>query len=414
MHLGPARTVLVGCGLLVLTNGPVFYVANRVLDNGMSWEEPFTRSVFIALAVAAVTTVALDRQRVDGGRLFVPHPLPAGTVAFLAVWMVASSLWSLTPELTRGRSLLYVGLAAFAWIVADLEFPEFRRALLGATTVAVVASLVAVLVSDSIGLDRNDDWRGIYTNRNSLAPVSGVAIIVGLGRMAEVGGRRRLFVGLAPALAVVTMLGSGSRTAWLALAVAGGGAFLVVAARTLGDRRGAWIPRVALGAGVAGVAATVAIVATLWNEPTFAQRRTIWSLVWDRIGERPLHGFGWFNVWTDPTFTAADPLLGRGSAHGSFLEVWLGLGLVGLVPFLLVVGLALHTTATDAWRRPSVATWTWLALVLFLVIENLTESFVLWFSYNWVLLTAAALRFGAVRRRRPVDRTPEPSASATS
>jgi O-antigen ligase len=148
---------------------------------------------------------------------------------------------------------------------------------------------------------------------------------------------------------------------------------------------------------------TIAIVARLWNETTFVQRRTIWGFVWERIEERPLHGFGWFNVWADPEFISLDRLLARGSAHGSFFEVWLGLGVVGLVPFLVVVALALHGAVTAAWHRPSVDTWAWLALVAFLVIENLTESFVLWFSYNWVLLMAAALR-SDFARRRPVER----------
>ena len=82
------------------------------------------------------------------------------------------------------------------------------------------------------------------------------------------------------------------------------------------------------------------------------------------------------------------------------------------MPFLVVVALALQGTIAAAWRTPSVASWTWLALVLFLVIENLTESFVLWFSYNWVLLMAAALRAGGGRRPMHERRTPAPSVAA--
>ena len=59
------------------------------------------------------------------------------------------------------------------------------------------------------------------------------------------------------------------------------------------------------------------------------------------------------------------------------------------------------------WREPGPEAWTWGALVVFLVVENVTESFVLWFSYNWVLLIAAALRFG------PGPRTPHSSAEST-
>jgi O-antigen ligase len=304
-------------------------------------------------------------------------------------------------------------LAAFAWIVADLEFADFRRALTAATTVAVALSLIAVAMSESIGLDRNDDWRGVFTNRNSLAPVAGVAIILGISATAAAPDRRRVLVAAIPALSGVAMIGSGSRTAWVALLVAAGLALLMVATRALARERGPGVYRVGAGLGVLGALGTVGALAVLWGETTFVQRRTIWSLVWDRIVERPIHGYGWFNVWSNPEFTADHYLLTRGSAHGSVLEVWLGLGIIGLVPFLVIVGLALHATITAAWRRPSVETWTWLALVLFLVIENLTESFVLWFSYNWVLLMAAALRSDLARRRPPVGQMPAPNEPAS-
>ncbi|MEZ5243831.1 MAG: O-antigen ligase family protein [Acidimicrobiales bacterium] len=413
MHLSPARTLLVACGVLILTNGPVFLVANRMLEQPRSWEEPFTRAVFMSVAIVAVGAVVLDRFRVDGARLVVPNPVAAVAIVWFLVWMVASSAWSLTPELTRGRSLVYVGLAAFAWIIADLEFAAFRRALALAAGVAVGASLAAVVFSDSIGMDVNDDWRGIYTNRNSLAPVAAIAVIVGVGIVFESRGARRVAAGALVLLAAVVLAGSGSRTAWLALLIAMGAAFVVVGARVGGARFGARVRSGILAGGVVGAVIALAVLSRLWGDSTFAQRRTIWSLVRDRIAERPLQGFGWFNVWSDADFVSEHYLLTRGSAHGSFFEVWLGLGLVGLIPFVVIVGLALHGTITDAWRRPSVETWTWLALVSFLVMENLTESFVLWFSYNLVLLMAAALRVGCARRSRPEPRTPAPSEPAT-
>jgi exopolysaccharide production protein ExoQ len=404
-----SRTIFVAVGLAVFTNGPVFFVTDHVLGGDIGWEQPFTRQLYIAAALVAVTTVALDRFRLSGERLAPPSPVAAVAVIVFTGWAVLSSLWSLAPDLTRGRSLIYVGLAAFAWIVADLEFGRFRAALALSMGACVVASLAIVVASQSIGTDRNDDWRGIYTNRNSLAPVAGLAIIAGLSLLADATRRRRLVTALLPLVGAVVMLGSGSRTAWLALALAIGVALTVVWGRIGHHRYGS---KAVTGAGavlLTAVLGSVAIVSRMWGESTFEQRRTIWDLVLDQIGERPIHGHGWFSIWTVPSFTSTDPLLGRGSAHGSFLEVWLGLGLVGLVPFLVIVGLALHGAIRSAWREPGVASWTWLAVVLFLVIENVTESFVLWFSYNWVLLMAAALRSGVGSPRPTGSRKPVPS-----
>ena len=114
--------------------------------------------------------------------------------------------------------------------------------------------------------------------------------------------------------------------------------------------------------------------------------------MWDRITERPLVGHGWFTVWDVPEFVSNGELSGVSSAHNSFLEVWLGAGLLALVPFVVIVVIALRGSAQALWRDPTKDSWTWFALVLFLVIVNLSLSFVLWFSYTWVLLMSAALR----------------------
>ena len=51
----------------------------------------------------------------------------------------------------------------------------------------------------------------------------------------------------------------------------------------------------------------------------------------------------------------------------------------------------------DLLRSPSADTWVWAAVVAVMLIENITESFILRFSYNWVIVMAAALRGRAER-----------------
>jgi O-antigen ligase len=268
------------------------------------------------------------------------------------------------------------------------------------------------VLSDNVSRNINDDWRGIYTNRNSLAPVAGVAVIMAVSYAAERRDVVGWLAGAASVIAAGVMWGSGSRTSALALVLAVTVATILVGTRLAQRRYGPSASAAGLGLGLLASAVGVAVIAQAWEESTFVQRRTIWDLVWDQIGERPLHGHGWFSIWTIPEFTSQHRLLGRGSGHGSFLEVWLGVGVVGLVLFLVIVGLALVWVLRTAWRDPGVASWTWLVLVLFLVGVSLTESFVLWFSYNWVLLMAAALQSGVGLRRRPDRQTAAPSEAA--
>ncbi|MDW3217939.1 MAG: O-antigen ligase family protein [Acidimicrobiales bacterium] len=409
MQSSRSRIALVALGLLVTMNGPGFFVQFRVLDQPWDWDGPVVRDLFVALSVASVVTVVLARAAGTLG------PLRRGgvvAVAGFSVWVAATSLWSVAPEITRGRSLIYVGLACFAVVIARMNAVDRTRALAAAVAVALVASLAAVLLSDSISLDRNDDWRGIFTNRNSLAPVAGVGILLGVGLAAERRGRARLAPLALAGLGGILMLGSGSRTAWLAVFAAAGAAVVVVATRVGRERIGARAIALGTATAAAGFAAVAVVVGLMWNEATFAQRRTIWRLVWDQIGERPIHGHGWFTMWTQPEFTSTHELLGRGSAHDSVMDAWLGAGVIGAALFVAVVVLAVGNTARDAWRTPNAATATWLALIVFLVIENITESFVLWYSYNWVLLMAAALCVGPRPRRggdRETHRASEPA-----
>ena len=90
-----------------------------------------------------------------------------------------------------------------------------------------------------------------------------------------------------------------------------------------------------------GAVAAAGAAAAVWNRSTLASRRAIWDFVWDRIVERPFIGQGWFTVWDLGDFNGADELWSAGSAHNSFLEVWLGAGLLALIPFLVIIVVAL-------------------------------------------------------------------------
>ena len=391
----PRRRLLVALWLVVFANGPLFFVARRFLDLPGTWEGPVLRPAIVVSIGVAVGLVLLDGERLDGRRLRPVPAVPFAAAVAFGVWAAITTLWSLEPEITLWRGLGYAGLPFLAWIIADLDADGWRSALGGAVAALVGGSVLAVVLRPEWGTDVNDDWRGLMTNRNGLGPICALGIFAGVALMAA--GRRRAGAALV-VLSGVTLLGTGSRTAWLAMLVAMGvSAVLVLGRRAYLQRpsRGVVAACGALLAG--GVAVFVGAVSVLWNQSTFAQRRTIWELLGDHIADAPIIGTGWAAFWHHPELHT-DPLLQRGSAHGAVPELLLGGGVVALGLWLVVVVAAVAGVGREMWRRPDVETWLWLAIVVFLLMENLTESFVLWFSYNWILLIAAALRFGGRRR----------------
>lgn len=386
------RVAIAAAALLVLTNGPVLLFSKSVLDRTGRWED---LAVWPFLAAAAVAGAALAAWDLSGARhlpVESSERIAAIATAWFALAALASSMWSVDPTATVWRSSIYVGMAFLAWAIARLDAGDTAAAIALVAAAAVGASLLLIVLRPGLGLGPNDYWKGVYTNRNSLGPLAAIGVLAGL-RFALDAGRllRTAAVGLVLASAAA-LVGAGSRTAWVSLVAA-----LVVSSlpliyhRVAGRRGRSHAAKVtAAAAGASAVAAAASLIA-VWNVPTLSQRRTIWSLVWDRILQRPLGGHGFFTFWDIEELTQ-HVLLRRGSAHNSLVEVGLGLGLLGAVPFTVIVVLAARNAGLALWRRPGGDTWMWAALVAFLLVENVTESFVLWFSYSWVLLMAAALR----------------------
>ena len=391
------RTWLVIGWILIFANGPLFFVARRFLDLPGTWEGPVLRPVIVVAIGTGLGLVLLDGERLGGYHL---RPVPlvpfAAAVAF-GVWAAITTLWSLEPDATLWRGLGYACLPFVAWIIADLDSDQWRRALAAGAGILVVSSLLVVVARPEWGTDVNDDWRGVMTNRNGLGPVCGLAVLAGISLLAS---NRRRSGGVLVLLSTLTLLGTGSRTAWFALLLAVGVASFVVVGRTVyvrtPERR---VIAAALVSALAGAIAFVAAMTVMWGQSTFVQRRRIWDLVGDHISDSPIGGAGWGAFWYHPELHL-DPLLQRGSAHGSIPELLLGGGVVALGLWLVVVAIAFTGVLRVAWNEPGADSWLWLAVVVFLLVENLTESFVLWFSYNWILLIAAALRFGSLRRGR--------------
>lgn len=210
-------------------------------------------------------------------------------------------------------------------------------------------------------------------------------------------------------VAALVLLLTRSATVWVALAaVAAALAFAMWGRRFPQDRR---MPLYGFAAAVLALVGVLLVFARefvfglLGKSGDLTGRADTWGKVWELVEQRPWFGWGWVSYW--PTWVepfkgldtkAGVPVM---SAHNAWLDVWLQLGLVGVLVFAPIVVLTLQRTWFRAIDQPRTgpgpalpfatsALWPLLVLVA-LIVQSLTESRLL-IEWGWLLLVILAVK----------------------
>lgn len=126
-------------------------------------------------------------------------------------------------------------------------------------------------------------------------------------------------------------------------------------------------------------------------------RTEIWAKVVDLAVQRPFAGWGWVSYWTPWAEPFQGYIVRNGvvqlHAHNAWLDVWLQLGILGLVVFGALVLVALVRSWMLAVRRDqrNVALLLPLLLMVALLVQSLAESRLL-VEYGLFLLVVVAVR----------------------
>jgi O-antigen ligase len=403
-------TTVAAVGLLICTGGPSTYVSIHYVRDGAAWRSWTHVVPFGALALFGVVALALALRAVPRSS----WPWPIAAAAAYAAWALLSSQWSVSTE-TSAQAVTQIGVLAFAcWFGWCLRRSEQMAAVVAMTTAAGVASALVARYQPRFNLmfETLGAWQGIFGNRNSLSPICVLGLLAVAGWLAMRPTLRRLaFVVPMAVVHVVLLRHSGGATATIALALIGLLCALLPLAWLL-KRRGVSGRVVAAGAVVACSAAWLWVFTHIddlaikvGRDPTLTGRRAIWADVRALIADAPWHGYGYWAVWDRPDLTAAtySALGSYASAHNSWLEVLLGLGVVGLSLFMILCITAVVGVFSDVWRQPSVTTAWWCGVVVFVVAHNMMESFVLWHSAILVLLVASTCTSFGPSDDRSVD-----------
>ena len=335
--------------------------------------------------------------------------LPITILVFVG-WCAASVLWSNAPGWTA-VSVVYLVAFAFLGVYVALmrdtiqivrAFGDVMRVLLGVTIALEVLSGILLDAPIAIlgiqgDLAQLGPIQGIFGSRNLLGFVALVALLTFVVEWRTKIAQRGRAVG-SIILASVCLVLTGSPTTWVAL-----GAALVALAALYGLRRAApttrWRWQIALL--VAGVVTLVTawvlrirIIELLDARAEFDVRLDVWRELSRYLNNNPLQGWGWVGSWPEAApYTWIELATGRphSSALSAFIDVYFQVGVIGVILFVGLVGVALVRAWLLASTRRSVV-YVWPALMLVVIaVTSFAESFALG-EGGWMLLVVCAVK----------------------
>ena len=281
-----------------------------------------------------------------------------GTLALaLAAFLLLSALWSIDPETTIRRGVLYVFFViGVIGVAGNLDGDQFMD-LLGVTCLLAAAASIVLLVispSDALEMSGSNELRGIFTNKNALGPVMAAGALASLHGI-RIGGGRRLFNIFTLIVFIVVAFATRSATSLLII-FAFCTADLVVALFRRARILAMFLIILLVTTAVIVAQSPNSFLETIGKDPTLTGRTDFWPYLIPYISQRPMLGWGFYAFWSsvNPVGNELYLLLGWHAthAHNGLLEMLLEVGIVGTIFFVFLLArnvvLALRCLRTPA------------------------------------------------------------------
>ena len=379
----------------VICSGAVFPLLEMGGGDTLSDESMARLRWLLVPNLIAAPLLALLRAR-EVLNLLRRHP----TLVLLVIWIWLSVLWSVEPALSARRALSFTANTLIAcFVVTSFQPEEIVRKLLFVAMALILLSLVfAATLPDLAFMAASWELRGVFTAKNGmggLLVVAAMALAVG----ARSGLVSPLGTACGAAVIMALLVPTGSATAMMLVVLIGVLHIPVTIARLPGR-----LATIGLAFGLLGALGLALpllfgrnrIFMAIGRDPTLTGRTQLWDFVQGMIDERPLHGYGYHAFFDLPGLQEhLLALVGwpAPNAHNGFLEVWLGLGLVGLVLTLafLLGGFVRAVRALIGDPQSVPGCFGFFALGVYLS-RNFSESDLLDQSgLSWILAVLASL-----------------------
>lgn len=343
-------------------------------DAGASTGTLITNIIWSGIYVASFM---LLRSRCNLSMDFLRRLWPLVLLLAIALF---STLWSDAPLITFLRFVAVLGSSLFGLYLATRYELEQQLVLLGWTFgLAAVFSVIFALAVPSYGIGAGDFeglWLGIYQHKNILGinMVMGFMVFMVLSHCYST--YRWAFRMLAGLSLVILYFADSAASLVECMVILW--TFLFLTTLYVQDRSRRTL-RILVRAGVIPVVVLSIlyyeqILTVLGRDIGLTGRTALWYVVGDYIMNRPYLGYGYFAFWRGVDGPLGDIWSTAAGGHNGFLDVWLDLGLLGLVAFLIGY-LIFARRALSLFRSDRSPESVWpLLYVIWTFVANLTDS----------------------------------------
>lgn len=377
--------------------GQMFFYANFGNDelaagNGDMIAKSYSGISSIVTIIMACMVLYLCSSRLRGITVLIKNNVLLST---LSGYIVMSTLWSQFPKATIMGIANYMVVILFAlYMAARWEIQDFRNALYIFGWIMTSISIALALFFPQMGIDHREGvnaWQGAYPHKNIAAITSSYLFAVGLyqSRIGSVGVIMRYLYLL---MVVFFIFMTQSRTGWTIVILLVVLKFFIHFLAKFSIREKMAILSISSVSAIVSGAAIYeygsSLMIAVGKDPTMTGRTVLWAAVFAAIGKHPLLGDGFRAFWRGMQGDSAQVRIasGWGAAHAQsgFLDVWLEIGLIGLLLGLAVLLIYIWRCVVTINRKDYSSGYWGLSVVLVMIVSNLDErSFIFPVCLEW-------------------------------
>jgi O-antigen ligase len=300
-------------------------------------------------------------------------------------WAILSIAWSDNPSTSAVNVLrMTLNLVLVVYLFERYSANDIQRLVMLVGCVAAAGSLLLIVFFPQYGLQSRafyalGAWEGIFGQKN-ICGLEMLILLLPAFFVKLTGIYARMLRGAYVAIVLGIILMTRSAGAWIITSLCLGFVALLKLSARMAKKDVILIAVAAaftlITAGLIAWANFDTFMFLLGKDPTMTGRTVIWAALFRSIFKRPLLGYGYLAFWQGHSGESRNLAIQLNlpdytSSESGILELWLELGIIGV----LLYGAIFVRSARDAiycfWRDPSPAVLWYISILFYALVANI-------------------------------------------